>query len=237
MQLSRKTTILLILSGAAAAIGLVSAIGSTCTTFDPQWWKVASFSIIEDFQLVFILTYIVTWLAALAWGVLFWALRVRKPWFYNSALITSIAGFLSGFIPVAILFYEWWASYGVTGMMFTPSWFRTIINAIILIVLLLPAMRSEIRDIIEEKSALPGMSVGTQISDFAFVLFGFGIVLILQPFIMPATHIINGVNVGYDFEELQFFGGFICLLIGVAMRFIGYFLNIYYSPKPTSIQF
>ncbi|MFW9854588.1 MAG: hypothetical protein ACFFFG_05990 [Candidatus Thorarchaeota archaeon] len=234
--MSRKTTILLVLSGAAAAIGLVSAIGSTCTTFDPQWWKVPSFSIIADFQLVFILTYIVTWLVALAWGVLFWALRVKKPWFYNSALITSIAGFLSGFIPVAILFYEWWASYGVTGMVFTPSWFRTIINAVILIVLLLPVMRTEIQSMVEEKATLPGMSTGTQISDFAFVLFGFGIVLMLQPYIMPATHIINGVNVGYDFEELQFLGGILTLFLGVLIRLIGYLLNMFYSPIPTSTQ-
>lgn len=230
-----------ILAGAAAAIGLVSGIGSTCTTFDPRWWKVDSFSIIEDFQLVFILTYIVTWIVALAWGVLFWALRTRKGWFYNAALITSIAGILSGFIPTAILFYEWWASYGVTGMIFTPSWFRTIINAIILIVLLLPVIRHGITDHMKEVGASAGGSVGSQVAQFAYVLFGFGVVMIVQPFIMP-THIINGVNIASSYGDLlasgtlQFFAGLFCILLGVITRIFGHMLNIIYSPKPTPLK-
>ena len=237
-----KTIVTLsILTGAAAAIGLVSGIGSTCTTFDPIWWKIDSFSIIEDFQLVFVITYMVTWLVAIAWGVLFWALLRRKTWFYNTALITSIAGFLSGFIPAAILLYDWYMSYGETGMMFTPSWFRTIINLAILIMLLIPVIRHGITDHMEEIGASTGGSVGSDVAQFAYVLFGFGIVMMVQPLIMP-MHIIDGVNIASSYGyllasgTLQLFGGLFFILLGIITRIAGQLLNIVSSSKPTPLK-
>ncbi|MFX0150868.1 MAG: hypothetical protein ACFFAJ_08820, partial [Candidatus Hodarchaeota archaeon] len=215
---SRTLKSLYILTGAAAAIGIVSGIGSTCTTFDSRWWSLGNpeegypFAIIGDFQLVYILSYIVTWLVAIAWGVLFWALMTRKAWFTRTAIITSIAGFLSGFLPAGILLYEWYMTYGVNGMMFTPSWFRTLINAILLIILLIPGIRRGIIDHMQEATTSTGGSVGSQVAQFAFVLFGFGIMMIIQPFIMP-THIIEGVNIASSYGDLlasgmlQFFGG------------------------------
>ncbi|MFX0184132.1 MAG: hypothetical protein ACFE95_13700 [Candidatus Hodarchaeota archaeon] len=237
---SRTIKSLYILTGAAAAIGLVSGIGSTCTTFDSRWWKLTNdeggytFAIIGEFQLVYILSYIVTWLVAIAWGVLFWALMTRKAWFSRTALITSIAGFLSGFFPAAILLYEWYMSYGVNGMMFTPSWFRTLINAILLIILLIPGIRHGITAHMKEASASVVGSVGSQVAQFAYVLFGFGIIMMLQPFVMP-THIIDGVNIASSYGDLlasgvlQFFGGLVCILLGAVTRIFGYFLNTTYS--------
>jgi hypothetical protein len=74
------------------------------------------------------------------------------------------------------------------------------------------------------------------------VLFGFGIVMMVQPFIMP-THIIEGVNIGVDrfgyllaSGTLQFFGGLLCFLLGIIVRIAGRLLNIVYSPKPTHLK-
>ncbi|UCG03821.1 MAG: hypothetical protein JSW11_07505 [Candidatus Heimdallarchaeota archaeon] len=246
-EFPRTIAILYILIGAAAAIGIVSGIGSTCTTFFPIWWELGSpeegypFAIIGDTQIAFILAYIVTWLVALVWGALFWALGVKKTWFYKVAIITSAAGFLSGFIPVAILFYEWYMSFGLNGMLFTPSWFRTIINLVILVMLLIPVVKRGITGYIEETGVSAGGSVGSQVTQFSLVLFGFSVVMMVQPLIMP-THIIGGVNVGSSMSyllasgTLQFFFGFTCIFLGVVILIAGQVLNIIYSSKPTPLR-
>ena len=84
------------LIGLTAAIGVVSGIGATCTTFFEEWWRLVnskggySFAIVGENQPIFILCYVVTWVVAITWGILGWALRERKPWFYKVALVTSI---------------------------------------------------------------------------------------------------------------------------------------------------
>jgi hypothetical protein len=232
--------ILYALTGAAAALGIVSAIGSTCVSLDPYWQK-AVFAIAGEFKEVWFITYFVTWFAAIAWGVLFWALRARKTWFYSAAVITSIAGTLSRGIPALLMTYGFFQKPR-TGIMFTPSWLIALLNLVILILLLLPKYKQGIKTYMEEPSASSGESVGTQVSQFAFVLFGFGIVMMVQPFIMP-THIIEGVNIGVDrfgyllaSGTLQFFGGLLCFLLGIIVRIAGRLLNIVYSPKPTHLK-
>ena len=235
--------ILYSLTGAAAALGLVSAIGSTCVSLDPYWQK-AVFAIAGDYSEVWFITYFVTWFSAIAWGVLFWALRARKAWFYPVAIINSIAGCLSRGIPAVIMtigFFQTSAT-GRRGLMFTPSWGIAILNLVILIVLLIPAFKQEIKTYIEKPGASSGGSVGSQVAEFAFVLFGFGIVMMVQPFIMP-THIIEGVNIGVDrfgyllaSGTLQFFGGILCFLLGIIVRIAGRLLNVVYSPEPTHLK-
>lgn len=244
---SREVKLLYLLSGAAAAIGLVSGIGSTCTTFDPGWWKLINsdggytFGVIGENQLIYIISYIVTWLVAIAWGVLYWALGTRKTWFYPVALITSIAGFFSGFFPAFILFWEWYLSYGVNGMVFTPSWFRTIINLIIFIVLILPMVRRGINTHMEEVGVSTGEGAGPQVTQFAYVLFGFGLVMIFQPFLMP-MHIIDGINIASSYGYLlasgilQFIGGLTCILLGLATRIAGYILTVVHSSDQTPVK-
>lgn len=238
--MSRIIKILYSLTGAAAAIGLVSAIGSTCVSLDPFWQK-GPFAIAADYALVWLITYFVTWIAALAWGVLFWALRARKAWFYPLAIINSILGFLSRGIPAMIMTIGFF-SKPRTGLMFTPSWAIAILNLVILILLLLPAYKQGIKTHMEEPGTSSGESVGSQVSEFAFVLFGFGIVMILQPFIMP-THIIEGVNIGVDrygfflaSGALQFVSGLFCFLLGMIVRIAGRLLKVVYSPKPTLLK-
>ncbi len=238
--------VLYILIGAAAAIGVVSGIGSTCTTFDvftmggSSWWDLPSFAIIEQTQPFFIISYVVTWIVAITWGILIWALKQGKSWFYNIALLTSLAGFISGFIPSWILFYEDYLSYGQSGMFFTPSWFRMIGNFIILIYLLIPKVRKGIRNFIEEKSFSTGASVGSQVSQAAFVLIGFGIVVLSYSFLMPLTHAVwsspdVSLWLGINFEQLLFLGGILCILLGIITFITGYLLKIAYPPNPTLI--
>ena len=129
-----------------------------------------------------------------------------------------------------------------TGLLFTPSWAIALLNVIILIVLLLPASKAVIRVRMEEASGSSGGSIGEEVKQFAFVLFGLGIVLMVQPFIMP-THIIDGVNIGVDrygallaSGTLQLIGGLLCFLLGLIVQIVGRLLNIVYSPKQMSIE-
>jgi hypothetical protein len=235
---------LYILIGLTAAIGVVSGIGSTCTTFFEEWWRLQSadggysFAIIGDNQLIFIVSYVVTWLSAIIWGVLGWALRERKSWFYNVAIINSIAGFLSGIIPVWILFYEWYQSFGVNGMAFTPSWFRAIANAVLFVILILPRGKNFVRNHLAEKNPSGGGSIGTQVANFSLVLIGFGLLMLVQPLIMPMTHQFEAdvyMFIGRQFETYVIYTGLISLTMGIILRFTGRVMNYYY-PKTTTVN-
>lgn len=244
---NREIVLLYILMGAGIAIGIISGIGATCTTFDvltmggSSWWDLPAFSVIESTQIFFILSYIVTWAVGIGWGVLFWGLKQGKSWFYPLAIITSIAGFISGFIPSWILWYEDYQSFGASGMAFTPSWFRAIGNVILLIYLLLPMVRRGINTLIAEKSASPGASVGSQVSQAAFVLFGFGIVIISYTlFMLPMTHIYWNTSdvylwLGINFEQFLLIGGLVCIILGLVTLFAGRLIDKVYS-KPVHIQ-
>lgn len=237
--MSRIVKWLYILTGAAAAIGVVSAIGSTCVSLDPFWQK-AVFAIAGEFSEVWLITYFVTWLSALAWGVLFWALMTRKAWFYPVALINSIAGALSRGIPALLMTYGFFQTPR-TGIMFTPSWIIAILNVIILIILLIPAVKQGIGGYMEEVGTSSEGSVGKEVAQFAYVLFGIGIVMMVQPFIMP-THIVDGVNIasswGYLLASgaLQFYSGLFSILLGIFMQIVGRLIDVVYSSKPTPLK-
>ena len=231
------------LMGLTAAIGVISGIGATCTTFFDVWWRMTNakggytFGPVGDNQLIFVIRYFVTWLVAFAWVGLGWALRERKSWFYKVAIITSIAGFFSGIIPVWILFYEWWATFGVNGMPFTPSWFRAIANAVLFVLLILPRTKNKLNTHMAETSPSIGESTGTKVANFSLVLVGFGLLMMIQPFIMPMTHQIEAdvyMFIGRQFEAYIFYTGLVSLLIGVLLRFTGKIIN-YYSTTRTSI--
>ncbi|MHA2278087.1 MAG: hypothetical protein ACXAC2_20090 [Candidatus Kariarchaeaceae archaeon] len=235
---------LYILIGLTAAIGVVSGIGSTCTTFFDVWWRTASadggysFAIIGANQPMFIICYVVTWLSGLTWGVLGWALRERKTWFYNVAVINSIAGILSGIIPVWILFYEWWQSLGLHGMAFTPSWFRVIANVVLFIILILPRGKNLINNHLSEASPTGGGSMGTQVANFSLVLIGLGLLMLIQPLIMPMTHQFEAdvyMYIGRQLETFVIYTGLISLTMGIILRFTGQVINYYY-PKTTTVN-
>ena len=227
------------LMGLTAAIGVVSGIGATCTTFFEPWWELSSFKPIKYNQLVFVLCYFVTWLVAIAWIVLGWALRARKSWFYPVALITSIAGFFSGIIPVWILFYEYWATYGEQGMPFTPSWARAIANLILFVLLVLPRTRNKLNTHMSETSSSGGEGLGSKVANASLVLIGFGLLMMIQPFIMPMTHQFEAdvyMYIGRQFEAYVFYTGAISLVFGVLLQLTGRILNYFYTPITSVVK-
>jgi hypothetical protein len=230
----RNIVVLYLLMGVAAVIGIVSGIGATCVTFFPVWWELSAFSVVERTQIFFIASYIVTWIVAIVWCFLYFVLQRGKTWFYNVALINSIAGIISGFIPCWILLYEDYQSFGESGMKFTPSWFRVIANLVLLIFLIIPKFKREIKAFLEERSVSPGASVGSEVSRASFVLFGIGIVFISYAiFILPMTHILWSSRI--NFEQLLFICGLFCNFLGLLTLSAGRLINVIHS-KTKSVE-
>jgi hypothetical protein len=105
-------------------------IGSSCPTFNPTTDTSSALYIMNELQWVFIITTLLTYVAAIASGGLIWALISRKTWFYPVALATSIVGLASGLIPSLLVISN--------GMSFSPSLMRTVVYGIVLLLLLLP---------------------------------------------------------------------------------------------------
>lgn len=116
------------------------------------------------------------------------------------------------------------------GMPFSPSLIRTVVYLVILLVLMIPFTKKTIYGYFAEESSTS--ESGSDIAKLSLVLFGFGMVLIIQPFIMPGTHVIDGV-IYYGFEGLQFIGGLLCLLFGLIGQ-LGHFSN--YREKGVSFS-
>ena len=188
----------------------------------------------NELQWVFILTTLLTYLAAIVSGVLIWALISRMSWFYPVALTTSIVGLASGLVPSLLVISN--------GMSFSPSLMRTVVYGIVLILLLLPPFY-ELRFISSEgdsKASSDGnySSDSTEktdtktsiVSAISLILMSIGFGLFIQPFMVTSSHIIDGVNYFADGHLYMYFG--IALMLASVILFISYtYLRRLYSAK------
>ncbi len=195
----KKKTII-IMEAIAAIIGIISAYGSTCSTFNPTDDPTSSLYIINQLQWLWYITTFLSFVAGIGSGVVIWAIVKKKEWAYMTAIIMSGIGFISGLIPTLIL------NFG------TPSFLRTFIYLIILILLFLPAFEKALTEDNEE--------VGSASANISAVLIIPGLILSLQTFIVAPTHIIDNVNV-YMYNSLQLIGGLVMAAIGVFVFAIG----------------
>ena len=124
-------------------------------------------------------------------------------------------------------------------MAFTPSWFRAIANAVLFVILVLPRGRNFVNNHMSEKSSTTGGGgLGTQMANFSLVMIGFGLLMLIQPLIMPMTHQIEAdvyMYIGRQFETFIIYAGFISLTMGIILRFTGRVIN-HYSPKTTTVS-
>jgi len=218
--MSKKILTIKALLAAAAGIGIISAIGSTCPTLNPP--TTGALAIIQNVQIVFYITTALTYVVSFLSGFLIWAFWAKKSWSYNVTLISSILGTISGFVPAIIVMSN--------GMRFSPSLMRAVINLIILIIIVIPTVKSEINTFLTEGGSKPSDNIGKQISQMSFVLFGFAFTVLLAQILLPATHIIEGVNY-WDFEVIQLFSALSCLIGGFSMLAGGFLINIIRPPS------
>ena len=190
--MSGKKTMIIVMECLAALMGLISAYGSSCPAFNPDLIdKVESpelFAVMTSFQWVFIITTILSYVAGAGSLVMIWALVKKKEWFYNTALIIAGLGCITGLIPYLLVTLNGGG---------TPSHLRAIIYGVLIILLLIPGIRLELKDNIgvenvEEKSTATNISA---------ILFFPGTLLWVQTFIVAPTHMLGSVNV-YMFKSL-----------------------------------
>ena len=217
--MSKKILYIKALLAAAAGIGIISAIGSSCPTLNPP--TTGALAIIKDVQIVFYITTALTYVVSFLSGFLIWAFWAKKSWSYNVTLISSILGTISGLVPAVIVMSN--------GMKFSPSLMRTIINLIILIMIVIPTVKSDINTFLTEGGNKSSDNIGKQISHMSFVLFGFAFTILIAQILLPATHIIGGVNY-WDFEEIQLISALSCLIGGFSMLTGGFLFNIIRPP-------
>lgn len=203
--MSGKKTMIIVMECLAALMGLISAYGSSCPAFNPDLIdKVESpelFAVMTSFQWVFIITTILSYVAGAGSLVMIWALVKKKEWFYNTALIIAGLGCITGLIPYLLVTLNGGG---------TPSHLRAIIYGVLIILLLIPGIRLELKDNIgvenvEEKSTATNISA---------ILFFPGTLLWVQTFIVAPTHMLGSVNV-YMFKSLQIGIGLVLMSIGI----------------------
>jgi hypothetical protein len=195
-----KKKVILIMETIAAIIGVISAYGSTCLTLNPPTDPDSTFFIMNQLQWVWYITTFLSYVAGIGSGVLVWAIIKNKKWAYLTAIIMNVIGFVSGLTPTLLLNGK------------TPSFLRTFIYAIILILLFLPAFKKALTEDDEE--------TGSVSANLSAVLILPGLILSLQTLIVAPTHIIDSVNV-YMYNSLQLIGGLVLTAIGVFIFAIG----------------
>lgn len=227
-----KIRTLIIFESFAAFIGIVSAIGSSCPTFNPGGLESTSalLPVMMDLQWVFILTTLLSYAAAIVSGVLIWALIAKEVWFYPVAIITSIVGIASGLTPALLVI--------LNGMSFSPSLMRTVVYAVVLILLLLPPfyeLKFKTTEGIEISSKDAQISENTaetsvkssMMTVVSLIIMSIGIGLFIQPFMVTSSHLINGVNYFTNGPLYTYFG--IALIILSAVIFASTYIHKVFS--------
>ena len=229
-----KVKTLIVFESLAAFIGIVSAIGSSCPTFNPPTDILDPLYIMNELQWVFIITTLLTYLAAIASGVLIWALIARKTWFYLIALITSFVGFISGITPALLVI--------LNGMPFSPSLMRTVIYAIIAILLLLPpfyelkfkktqmGIKDQEDDQLDSKTLTSSKKRNDLLPSISLIGLGIGFALLIQPFMVSSTHVKDGVSY-FGNPKLYIYFGISIMVLSVALFVIYAYLRYLYSSR------
>jgi hypothetical protein len=212
--------LVLILEAVAFIIGIISAIGSTCPTLDPRQMgfqlgtnipdpaKQPVVDMMTNLQFVFITTTTLTYVAAIASGVLIWALLTRKEWFYKTTLIVNVVGAITGYIPYFLVKSAGGGS---------PSIMRAVVYTITLLVLLLPFIKSPLAEYIQEKKEIK-TSFGSDITNMSIIAVSVGLITLTQLIIVPSMHSYTFAHVlGFylDFIAIQLYGGLFCIFVGI----------------------
>ncbi len=187
----------------AGIIGLVSGYGSTCPTLNPEPYA----QIVVDYQVLWYVTTSLTLLVGVVSCVLVYALMNRKSWFYNTAMITAIVGFISGGIPSYLIF-----SVGK----FTPSVIRTFLNLMITILLLVPAIKKGLETWMGMSDAEIKEESETKTETASVMSFSIGITTIILGFLISITHDINGTQY-FPYLVATFYVGLFLILSGLGL--------------------
>lgn len=240
MKLKRNeltnTFVLIALFAVTAATQLLSAYGAMCSA----WFPANLSPHIEANLFLYRFSNIVTWIGALFWGYVIYAVLTQKKGAYLMALITSFVSFVMGIIPAIISDTASAANRYAACLLLpspaqpeggcveafaigSPHWARVFANGMVLILLLIPPMRKGIQKFVSSENRMTG-NVAQQIMIMSIFFFWLSIVSILGTNFMAGAHMSYGVNV-WELVQAQNIGAWTTGILGVSMLSGGFILK------------
>ena len=212
-----------------AAFQLLSAYGAVCIAWNPGYNRfpfTMSFAYAFDNLLLFRISNIITWLGTIVWGVVIFMMLTQKKGAYLMALITSAISFVFGLIPAIIADTKNFTRDFSLG---SPHWGRTFANAMVLILLLIPPVRTSLMKFTSAENRWTG-KVAQQLMIMSMFLFWLSLVSFLGTTFMAGAHLVDGINV-WEIVQIQTYGSYITLAAGVSMLGGGFILKQFNPSK------
>ena len=177
---------------------------------------------VYDNLLLFRISNIITWIGAVFWGYVIYAVLTQKKFAYLMALGTSVVCFIMGIIPALIadlskVDEETAFSIG------SPHWARTFANLLVIIVLVIPPVRKSVMKFASVENKLTG-NVAQQIMMMSVFFFWLSLMSFLGTNFMASAHVISGVNV-WQIVEIQTIGTIATSVVGASMLGGGFILK------------
>ncbi|MCP4761882.1 MAG: hypothetical protein GY870_08870 [archaeon] len=211
--MNKKRLIVIIVETLAGLMGAMSAYGGSCPAFSPariletepdeilEASSIALNAVMVQYQMIFIIMNILTYVAAIGTFIMIVALIMKKGWFYNMALGTAILGSVSGWIPYFLV---------TSGGAGTPSNMRAILYLVVVLILIIPGFRKELKDNIAKVDPADSSSVK---ENLPAIIFFPGLLLWLQSYLVAPSHML-GNNVDM-FQSLQIGMGLLIVAFGI----------------------
>ncbi|MHA1746579.1 MAG: hypothetical protein ACTSWW_11300 [Promethearchaeota archaeon] len=212
-----------------AAFQLMSAYGAVCIAWDPGYARppfTMLFAYAFDNLLLFRISNIITWLGTLVWGYVIFAMLTQKKGAYLIALITSAVSFVFGLIPAIIADTK---NFTVPFSVGSPHWGRTFANLMVLILLLIPPVRTSLQNFTAAENRWTG-KVAQQLMVMSLFVFWLSLVSFLGTTFMAGAHVVDGVNI-WEIVQIQTYGSYITLAAGVSMLGGGFILKQFNPSK------
>ncbi|MCY3413138.1 MAG: hypothetical protein INQ03_15980 [Candidatus Heimdallarchaeota archaeon] len=194
--MKKPTLIIFILEIVAALIGLVSAFGSNCITFDLDTVLADlepgkyNYQIVQDLHWLWYITTILTYMAAFASVVMIWAILKEKEWFYMAAISTAAVGAISGWIPYTLI---------VMDGGFTPSIMRALVYTILLVLLLIPGLANGVKFGKTQVKEMASSDTPKQVSTTLAII---GLITIAFSAMAGVGHDLTWVTWGYSVAQI-----------------------------------
>ena len=224
-----KKISLVILLVLAVLIGLMSAYGAMCPAFHPEriifveegeLLELSSYKmyqVIIQYNLYYVIANIATWVAAILGIFCIVALFARWKAFYGVTMFTAVLGVASGFVP-------WFLLYINGGS--TPSYMRTILWGIVVIVLAFfyPTFRA--KNIANTKRVKKGANVTA-----AAVLFFPGVLIAIQSLIVGPSHMMVAADLYMSYGMIE------AIQIGLGIMLVAVAILVFAITKIRSRKF
>ena len=224
--------VVIALFAVTAAVTLLSAYGAVCAAWDPFW--AMRFAYVGENILIFRISNVLTWVGAVFWGYVIFAVLTQKKFAYLMGLLTAVVSFIVGLVPAIIADTASWMSNNegpvkVPWAIGSPHWARVFANLLVILVLIIPPVRKSVQKFASAENKFTG-KVAQQIMLMSMFFFWLSLMSFLGTNFMASAHVVQGVNL-WQLVEIQSIGAYATLITGVSMLSGGFILKQFNPSK------